>query len=442
MAASLFLVSGIAAGQAPAPAEPTQTVTSLPASGRSYELLFPPGKTAESAGMPVVIYLHPSGEPQLDRAKRDYWPILSARKCLMVLPLGKSRKMWLAGEDGYVLDVLADVQARYAVDAKRVILLGVAGGGQLALFLADRLPDKFRAVIAVSTNPVVVRGQRHEWFYPDRAAAKRCPYFVVNHITQGSALMYWRQVQSKLAPAGASISILPVTGKVEDYLPPPKELGPWLDEVLAGSQPKPLADPQQAAVAKMFAPCLAELPKAIEVCLAAPAGQAVGQSITKEGKVLALSLRAPAEFQRSAGEETADSTAAPLTQIRLEHGKWPIYLRCEARATEKPMQEVLAAEEAATVQRGLLYQLYHTASLPAGGRTWKLRIGSTTYPDRRRGWVSTLFLHASAPVAADPRQWLTVLLLDETQQPDAKELAGILATALTSVSAQPSAKGQ
>ena len=127
--------------------------------------------------------------------------------------------MWLSGEDKYVLDVIADVQTRYSVDAKRIILLGVSGGGQTALFLADHLPERFRALILVATSPVVIRGQRFTWFYPNRKVLKRCPYFVVNHITQGSSLMYWRQVQAKLNPAGASISILPVTGKYRAHGP-------------------------------------------------------------------------------------------------------------------------------------------------------------------------------------------------------------------------------
>ncbi|KKK61402.1 hypothetical protein LCGC14_3014680, partial [marine sediment metagenome] len=127
----------------------------------------------------------------------------------------------------------------------------------------------------------------------------------------------------------------------------------------------------------------------------------------------------------------------PLTQIRLEHAKWPIRLRCGARATKTAMQKVLATEERATMARGMLYQVYRTGKLTAGGRTWRTRIGSITYPDRRRGWVSALFVHAAAPVAADGRRWLTVMLTDETQRPDAAELAKILKTALASIAAEP-----
>ena len=81
--------------------------------------------------------------------------------------------------------------------------------------------------------------------------------------------------------------------------------------------------------------------------------------------------------------------------------------------------------------------MYHSAALSAGGRSWQVKVGSITFPDRRRGWVSTLFLHAAAPIGRSPKQWLEVTVLDETQQPDAKELAGVFRTVLQTVSAKP-----
>ena len=87
---------------------------------RTYEMLVPPPWAAGAAGaglpadqmkdLPLVVYLHPSGDPQLDRARRDYWPVLAKRKCLLALPSSKSRRMWLAGEDKMVADVIADAR--------------------------------------------------------------------------------------------------------------------------------------------------------------------------------------------------------------------------------------------------------------------------------------------------------------------------------------------
>jgi len=397
---------------------------------RSYEVLLP---ASPAKGRPLVVFLHGSGKPNLDRFKADYGPLLTKRGCLVALPKTDNRLKWRYEDAGYITDVIGDVEKRYASDPNRVLLMGVSGGGQAALFLVDHAPERFRAVIVISANPVVIRGRHYEWFYPSKATAKTCPYLVVNHITQGAALQYWRQVRARRRGSGASISIVPVLGEVSHYLPPPKELGGWLDAVLAGKHPAPLPDPQKAAVAKMFAKATAALPKA--VAAAKPAAGA--QTVSKEGEVFRLSAPAPPNFQRSQKkEDKADSADRPITQIRLEHEKWPIYVRCDARRTDQPMSAVLEAEEKQTILRGMLYQLYHTGRLDAGGRTWQMRIGSITYPDRRRGWVSALFLHAAAAMKADSRRWLEVTVIDETQQPDAAELAGILKTVLSGVKAR------
>jgi pimeloyl-ACP methyl ester carboxylesterase len=462
----------------------------LPAGDRQYEVLLPPGEAAELKNLPLVMYLHPAGQPATGQARpttaavspsarleADWRPLLARRKCLLVPLASKLPTMWQAGEEQYLLDVLADVQARYSVDARRVILLGVSGGAQAALFLADHAPEKFRAVIAVSANPVVVRGEKAEWFYPNRKTLEVCPYFVVNPLTQGSALMYWRQVRAKLSGQGASISIVPVTG-AQEFPAPPESFGPWLDEVLAGKQPKPVEDPQKLAVAKWMGPPAEQWAKQTGGAQSWGRVSLDGPSRTADPEGgLYLSVMPPEHFPASSPARMGqrDSTGAPMLQLKLEHKDWPIYLRWEVRQTARPMEEVLAEEEKANIQRGVLYQLYQTvtrsapstssarpasgpATKPISGSTkptsvsgpemnlppgalaraqqainWRIRIGSITYPDRRRGWVTALFAHASSPLSPDGRKWVSVVLTDETQQPDAQELAGYLRAALGDV---------
>jgi len=428
-----LVVAAACAGVAPADEAVKGVEHRLGGTDRTYEMVVPPLPAERMKDMPLAVYLHPSGDPQLDRARRDYAPLLAKRGCLLAIPTSRSTRMWLEGEDKMVADVIADARTRYSVDPKRILLIGVSGGGQVALLLADRMPETFRAVVAVSTSPVVARDGKAGWFYPDRRVLKKCPYLVINHITQGSSLMYWRQVRAKLNPAGASISVLPVTGPVGHYLPPPPELGPWLDAVLAGKHPRPLPDPQKRAVAKMFAPAVAKLPKAF--AKAARAGDA--KSFKASGKGGVLTVSAPGDFGHEGKPATVDSTGAPLTQLRLAHAKWPITIRADARATGKPMKDVLAAEAAATAARGMLYQVYRTDELAVGRRRWRCTTGSITYPDRRRGWVSALFCHCATPVNDDPRRWVTVTVNDETQQPDPDELATILKTVLARVAVRP-----
>jgi hypothetical protein len=269
------------------------------------------------------------------------------------------------------------------------------------------------------------------WFYPSRKVYKTCPYFVCNNIADGAYLQYWRQLQEKVNPEGASVSIIPVAGKIAGhYMPPPKELAPWLDDVLAGKHPAPLADPQKAAVAKMFAKVTEALPGAIEKATKA----AGGTKVSKDIETTALTIEMPADCERSKRDEIVDSAGRPIRQIRIEHKKDPIYIRVEARQAGTGMKQVVAAEEADTLRRGMLYQTYASGKLAAGGRNWEYRIGSITFPDAKRGsWQSTLFINAFAPLGDDGRQWLELTLMDETQEPDAAQVAGLFKSVLASI---------
>ena len=421
---------GLLAG--PPPLAGGEQTVMLPDGKRTYELLLPPDAD-KLKNAPLVVYLHGSAGSKLAEFKKDWWPLLAARKCIVAVPLSKAEHMWAVGEDTYVRQVIADVQKRRSVDPQRRMLLGVSGGGQLALFLADRTPEAFRAVIVVSANPVVSRSGKAEWFFPDPKGRKTCPYFVVCHITHGASLKFWRQVRARLEGKGASISILPVLGEPAHYLAPPKELGGWLDAVLAGKHPVPIEDPQKAAVAKTFAKPAAALFDALKT--AGPAK--VTEKITKEGKQFALTVPRQEKFERSKREADTDAGGEPVTEVRTEHEKWPIYVRVDARLTKKPLKQVVAAEQEQTRLRGMLYQVYHAADLALAGRTWQVKIGSITFPDKRRGWRTTLFVHAAAPVASDPRQWIEITIMDETQEPDPNELAPVFRTILAHLAVRP-----
>jgi pimeloyl-ACP methyl ester carboxylesterase len=412
------------AATAPAPMPGQQKTITLAESKRPYALLIPPG-FRKDAPSPLVVYLHPSEGNMLAAFGRHYWPHLAKLGCVVAAPQSRDAALWPVGSDTYVRNVIADVQARYRTDPNRVVLLGISGGGQAALFLADRTPRRFRAVVAVSANPVVVRAGKAEWFYPDRKVLATCPYFVVAHITHGATLMYWRQVRAKLEGDGASLSIVPVLGKPADYLTPPEALWQWLPTVLAGEHPDPLADPQGAAVAKAFSPTARALYKALPKAAAA---EAAGQ-VTKKGKHFRLTVPLPAAFERSKGEADTDAAGRPLTEVRIEHRKWPIYVRADARRAEKThMAEVIVAEQQQTRRRGLLYQRYVGGTAAMAGRQWRIKVGSITFPHRRRGWQTTLFVHAAAALDERGQRWVELTVMDETQRPDPDELAVVFRT--------------
>ena len=413
------------------PARAQETTLTLPESKRAYQLLLPAAAAAKK-DLPLVVYLHPSGGTMLEKFKKDYWPLLSKRGCAVAVPLSRSEKLWAAGDDVYIRQVIADVRKRNATDPKRVVLLGISGGGQVALLLSDQTPEAFRAVIAVSTNPVVSRRGKAVWFYPDRQVLKTCPFLVVCHITHGASLKFWRQVRAKLGPLGASISILPVLGEPAHYLPPPEPLPDWLTAVLAGKHPPAIEDPQKLAVAKAFAKPAAALATGLKT--AKPAK--ITKRLTKEGKVLKVTVPLQENFERSKREAKTDAMGMAIVQVRTEHKKWPLYVRVDARGGKRPMAEVLADEERSTRLRGMLYQVHHRLQIPAGARTWRVRIGTITFPDKRRGWRTTLFCHAAAPLAADGKKWVEVAVLDETQKPDPRQIAEAFHTVVSDLKAQ------
>ena len=206
-----------------------------------------------------------------------------------------------------------------------------------------------------------------------------------------------------------------------------------LDAALAGKAPAVLPDPQAAAVAKMFAPAVGDLKKLLGTDFAALAPLA-GEAVSKAGEAVDLTVTAPAGYLRLAKKEAhSDPDRRPISQVKLEHPDWPIVLRAEGRSTRKGWADAMASEAAAMAGRGMLYQSYWRGNLTAGGRTWRIGVGSMTYPDQRRGWVNVLFVSAAAPHSADGRQWMHVLVSDETQKPDARELTVLLKTALTSI---------
>ena len=387
----------------------------IPQNKRTYKLFASPG-AEKKKDLPLVVYLHASGGPMLTEFTRDYLPVLIKRGCVVAVPLSKDKLQWAVRSDTYIRSVITDVGRRYSIDAKRIVLLGISGGGQVALFLADRTPKRFRAVVVVSTNPVVVRGGKGVWFYLNRQVLKTCPYFVVCHITHGASLQFWRQVRARQAPAGASISIIPVLGKPAHYQPPPKQLGLWLGAVLSGKHPAPIEDPQKLAVAKAFAGPAKKVFEALKD--ARPAK--ITSHIKKQTKQFDLTVGLQEGFERSRREAVDDAPGRPITQIRTESKgmERPIYVRVDARAHDKPMAEVIAAEAEQTRRRGMLYQVYHAGPLTAAGRKWRIEIGSITFPDKRKGWRTTLFLQAAAHVAKDKTRWVEITVMDETQKPD------------------------
>lgn len=126
----------------------TSTVTST----MNYLSFVPKAYSAKGAGVPLILFLHGSGERGTDLEKVKAWgPPAIAEKdpdfpFLVISPQLADGEAWHALALKGLLD---QVLAKYNVDRRRVYLTGLSLGGYGAWDLASRYPDYFAAVAPI-----------------------------------------------------------------------------------------------------------------------------------------------------------------------------------------------------------------------------------------------------------------------------------------------------
>jgi polyhydroxybutyrate depolymerase len=118
-------------------------------------LLYPaPGASADRPA-PLVVALHGFGETPAVMARVTRFHELGAREGFHVAYAQGRMRRWNAFDDlgyhdiAYLRALVADVEARRAVDPRRVYLTGVSNGGMMAHRAAVEAPDLFAAVAPV-----------------------------------------------------------------------------------------------------------------------------------------------------------------------------------------------------------------------------------------------------------------------------------------------------
>lgn len=147
LAAALALSSATAAVQ---PAQKARTIT-VPAN-ISYLTFLPKSYSAKGAPVPLIIFLHGSGERGSDLNKVKAWgpPAIAdkdpAFPFMVVSPQAPDGEWWHAN---LLKGMIDEVLARYNVDRSRVYLTGLSMGGYGAWDLAIRYPGYFAAVAPI-----------------------------------------------------------------------------------------------------------------------------------------------------------------------------------------------------------------------------------------------------------------------------------------------------
>jgi poly(3-hydroxybutyrate) depolymerase len=155
-AAVLLLACAAALVSPPGVAQPRVHLETLGPGGQRYTLSVPDGYSPAQPA-PLVVSLHFGGHvsPHYGRLLLEsvVEPALRPLGALMVAP-DCDAPAWAAPEcDSFVLDLLDHVANEYAVDRRRVLLLGYSKGGTGTWELAARHPDRFTAAIVMAGRP-------------------------------------------------------------------------------------------------------------------------------------------------------------------------------------------------------------------------------------------------------------------------------------------------
>lgn len=147
-----LLAAGLALSTAAA-AAPAQTPRTITVHSKvSYLAFLPKSYSAKGAPVPLIVFLHGSGERGNDLNKVKAWgpPAIAdkdpAFPFMVVSPQAPDGEWWHAN---LLKGMIDEVLAKYNVDRSRIYLTGLSMGGYGAWDLAIRYPDYFAAVAPI-----------------------------------------------------------------------------------------------------------------------------------------------------------------------------------------------------------------------------------------------------------------------------------------------------
>ena len=149
---AVLAITGLALAFPALAASRAKQLTSTVTSSLRYLAFLPKSYAAKGPGVPLILFLHGSGERGTDLEKVKAWgPPAIAEKdpdfpFLVIAPQLPDGEAWHALALKGLLD---QVLAKYNVDRKRVYLTGLSLGGYGAWDLAIRYPNYFAAVAPI-----------------------------------------------------------------------------------------------------------------------------------------------------------------------------------------------------------------------------------------------------------------------------------------------------
>lgn len=206
-----------------------------PEGGLPYRLTMADDAT-EARASRVVVWLHPSGGPYIQKVEELAPLFLRHRLALLVITEKKSFKGWTRDDAARLFGLtLPEVSGIAGIDATKPILMGFSAGGQLALKLWAIRPADYGGFILDAAYPTETHenGDQTPLEPPAADGVTSVPLFVlVGAKDEGSAL--WRKTSRTWRKAGVPLTIRYVRGKGHEWLFGEQEaaaLDAWLSSV-------------------------------------------------------------------------------------------------------------------------------------------------------------------------------------------------------------------
>ena len=155
---SLLLGSALLvfAGQAAVPAVQQRTLVAPDGEKILYGISVPPGSSAREP-RPLVVALHPGGPRTpyygLSFLRGIVSPALRDLGAVMIAPDCPPRSWTDAAGERAVLALVESVAKEYAIDRRRILVVGFSMGGRGTWFMAARHADLFTAAIPIAGSP-------------------------------------------------------------------------------------------------------------------------------------------------------------------------------------------------------------------------------------------------------------------------------------------------
>src|SRR5437867_1087118 len=205
--------------QVTAPTHPendARIVEGEPEGGLAYRLIMTAGAT-ESRPDRLVVWLHPSGG-SWNELVEGLAPIFLQHRLALLLMTRKQFDGWTEPEAKQLFGrTLPEVSGISGLDARRPILMGCSGGGQLAISLWHAKPGNYSGVILDAAFPLEYKDGKQSLMALPASDFKGAPLFVLVGANDAVADS-WRNVESKWREAGVPITIRYVKGKGHEWL--------------------------------------------------------------------------------------------------------------------------------------------------------------------------------------------------------------------------------